>query len=1281
MLYPPTPSDRSPCREKYALQPIFFFLPDLRYGVKSFEDGVLPCPHCKTSKTVTSNGYTQGRRVVGFKYTYALIGRQYLCKSCQSAGRSHTFRAWHPDVLALLPPHLREEFQITCMHKTCIDNELMHTMNITINEQGTYTGFRRLVAELHAEEFVRRGSQFLHHLAWDSLGRPRKIEAMMQRQNSIPRVSWFADPSTRSGYGDYVPSAEFFQEVHLRFLEVRDEYETRALQHVDGDILAVDTSHKVTKLVYVAATTQVYHGLFTVMNEYGQVVAFWFVKTGTMEEIRPAMRALRRRYVTMGWPLPVAIYSDRALQDNTFLQDVLLRAYHHRDGGRDNAVAPVPSSPDRIADLPWMTLPAQGHVILVGHRRDCEQAVRAVRAELTRTGDDFVGFDCEWDIPLGGGRSPISLIQISTVTGVVALFQLARMNLPRANRTHDDDDEEARNTDPDSRESKKLLPPALRELLEDVNLMKVGNNIRGDFTRLKREYVLQDQGVVDLQSFGKTCRVIQPPASLTRMCEEVLGKALQKDGTVRCSRWSQDQLSSEQIQYAALDAYASAQVYARIWTMCDPIAKPSRPVVPGEIVVLYTASHALAVAHAKVVKLQGSDRADVRILKVLVGGVLLLHPKAGKMETLHEAVRGVEAHNEPPLVLWDIEHLRPKPTVMTPAPPLGTVHESAAEELEHHDDDVLANEAYDRDSQRVHDSSDLCFSHFITADAIDAQPHVVEIDDDLRQLLGAPPLRTKSDVFHVLNGIGRTLKKSHGAFNQFMLRLRDCLLRPIADDLEYEEQLLRLQGKSPEQIEKLKQYGWQYLLDRVRRSSICDRSKLLADFDSVCKTFENIRDAHTQKTLFTQDTQRKVKQIRRCIAAGTLTDPDMAMYHQIGEDAFHRPVYRCFRGTSALEGFHRTIRDLLQQHVASPRLAYNILRHHIFRWNTRMAKHRGIEPPIAEFYRTDVLDAWQLLTAKWWPEPIFKGRLNVFHTADTGERFGILQQGDSSQLDFFPSSDQDGDVTIPQTSAIQWLSSREGVAICTLPVSTQDEKAKFYAEAATYRRASRRDAESEEGDLHGAIDYERWSHEWNNFVGRMERGLEEMKNVTRKNAAMLKSFHHRELTEINRQTTMQSLRWQNVQLVHRLHVPVAVGLQHSTSTLIQEATQTPTWGEQGNGQVLATVPLTTTFEVVRMDNAEPPTTCTETSQKRPINQAEHGNRHKRKRNPPMCRVCGHARYLGRYGAASFHDRTAPASNPAFCTVPQTEWVTKNARRKGWCDCTGCGLRQYGFEPS
>ena len=273
MLYPPSPTTLfTPQREQYALQPILFFLPDLRYHSTYpdiFVNGVVPCPNCRTSLSVKSNGFAPGRRVVGLHSTYVLIGRSYTCTMCQKLGRKHTFRPWHPGVLAAMPRQLRDEFSVVCTHKICVEAQMLTALNVTINDEGTYAGFRRLVAELHAEEFVRRGTQYLHHLHWqrEHSSRNKTIEHSFHNGDS-PHLPWYEDPFDRNGYGDYVPSAEFWQELHLRFLEERDVYEHRSMQQIDGTILSMDASHKVTQLVYVSSTTKVYHGLLTVMNQY-----------------------------------------------------------------------------------------------------------------------------------------------------------------------------------------------------------------------------------------------------------------------------------------------------------------------------------------------------------------------------------------------------------------------------------------------------------------------------------------------------------------------------------------------------------------------------------------------------------------------------------------------------------------------------------------------------------------------------------------------------------------------------------------------------------------------------------------------------------------------------------------------------------------------------------------------------------------------------------------------------------------------------------------------------
>src|SRR3546814_17484537 len=108
---------------------------------------------------------------------------------------------------------------------------------------------------------------------------------------------WFESSNGAAGYADYVPKEEFFRELHNSFLDSRDTFETKCLQQTDGQILSIDASHKVTNLVYVCSSTKVFHGLVTIMNEYSQVVGFWFVKTGALEELEIAMQRDRNRVV------------------------------------------------------------------------------------------------------------------------------------------------------------------------------------------------------------------------------------------------------------------------------------------------------------------------------------------------------------------------------------------------------------------------------------------------------------------------------------------------------------------------------------------------------------------------------------------------------------------------------------------------------------------------------------------------------------------------------------------------------------------------------------------------------------------------------------------------------------------------------------------------------------------------------------------------------------------------------------------------------------------------
>src|SRR3546814_5002140 len=107
------------------------------------------------------------------------------------------------------------------------------------------------------------------------------------------------------------------------------------------------------------------------------------------------------------------------------------------------------------------------------------------------------------------------------------------------------------------------------------------------------------------------------------------------------------------------------------------------------------------------------------------------------------------------------------------------------------------------------------------------------------------------------------------------------------------------------------------------------------------------------------------------------------MYIPIGQHDEGTLIYRCCRGTNALEGFHRQIRDLLQRHVASPRLASSILQHYVYRWNMKMGtQSRGIRN-LPECYRQDLVEDLHELTIGWWPPSMYsdrkRTRLNSSH--------------------------------------------------------------------------------------------------------------------------------------------------------------------------------------------------------------------------------------------------------------------------------------------------------------
>ena len=163
-------------------------------------------------------------------------------------------------------------------------------------------------------------------------------------------------------------------------------------------------------------------------------------------------------------------------------------------------------------------------------------------------GKEVVGFDIEWKpgaTPTDGIKNNVSLVQLASEERI-ALFHIARYGKDGI---------------------ENLVSPTLRQIMEDPNITKVGVSVKADCTRLRKFMEIQSRGLFELShlyklvrySDGNVKKIDKRLVALAQQVEEHLQLPMWK-GEVRSSDWTED-LSYQQIQYAASDSYAGLQLY------------------------------------------------------------------------------------------------------------------------------------------------------------------------------------------------------------------------------------------------------------------------------------------------------------------------------------------------------------------------------------------------------------------------------------------------------------------------------------------------------------------------------------------------------------------------------------------------------------------------------------------------------------------------------------------------------------------------------------------------
>ena len=180
-------------------------------------------------------------------------------------------------------------------------------------------------------------------------------------------------------------------------------------------------------------------------------------------------------------------------------------------------------SKEIIATLPIETFP--GKIVVIDNERDADNAV------LQLNNESIIGFDTETRPTFKKGKSNhVALIQLST-HDTCYLFRINRIG----------------------------FTPAIKNLLENESLLKVGISLKDDFCMLNRLNSGQfiPRNFIELQKFVKKYNI--EDQSLQKIYGIVIGKKISKGQ--RLSNWEADHLTENQQLYAATDAWSCIKIY------------------------------------------------------------------------------------------------------------------------------------------------------------------------------------------------------------------------------------------------------------------------------------------------------------------------------------------------------------------------------------------------------------------------------------------------------------------------------------------------------------------------------------------------------------------------------------------------------------------------------------------------------------------------------------------------------------------------------------------------
>ncbi|PKK31354.1 exonuclease 3'-5' domain containing 2 [Columba livia] len=202
----------------------------------------------------------------------------------------------------------------------------------------------------------------------------------------------------------------------------------------------------------------------------------------------------------------------------------------------DKEVLPFFRSPT----FSWVARTLGADIAIVSEQEEWDRVEPLLKKELEQW--PVLGIDCEW-VSVEGKANPVSLLQMASFSGFCVLVRLSRLVA-----------------------SGQTIPKTLLDIMADSAVLKVGVGCWEDACKLLHDYGLPVKGSVDLRYLAMRQRkdLLHSCLSLKSLAEKVLNCPLDKSPHVRCSNWEAEELTPDQVLYAARDAQVSVALFLQL---------------------------------------------------------------------------------------------------------------------------------------------------------------------------------------------------------------------------------------------------------------------------------------------------------------------------------------------------------------------------------------------------------------------------------------------------------------------------------------------------------------------------------------------------------------------------------------------------------------------------------------------------------------------------------------------------------------------------------------------